>query len=125
MLVSIWKGGCCSSWLSPGKLEDWFLCRNSFNTVENQVTIRHCFQSNELFVSQQYSLKAWIIVTSAVLWSGRDERKPNIDLPNQEKNQYWRVYWWETGALYTQGINQGSWSDLLERGNWNWLRCQE
>jgi len=22
------------------------------------------------------------------------------DLPNREKNQYWTVYWQETGALY-------------------------
>jgi len=24
------------------------------------------------------------------------------DLPNQEKNPYWTVYWWETWALYKQ-----------------------
>jgi len=26
---------------------------------------------------------------------------PGDGLPNQEKNQYRTVYWWETGALYT------------------------
>jgi len=27
---------------------------------------------------------------------------PIEDLPNQEKNQYWIVYWLETGAFYIQ-----------------------
>jgi len=35
-----------------------------------------------------------------------DFGKPNIDLPNQEKNQYWTVYWWEIWALYTQESDQ-------------------
>jgi len=32
-----------------------------------------------------------------------DSRNPSEDLPNQEKNQYWTVYWWEAGVLYTKG----------------------
>jgi len=47
-----------------------------------------------------------LLVTSAVLWSGRDERDPNNDLPNLEKNQYWTVYWWITETLYTKGMAQ-------------------
>jgi len=43
-----------------------------------------------------------------MLWSGRDDRKPNHDLPNQEKNQYWTVYW--------QGTDQEWSEDLSERG---------
>jgi len=33
-------------------------------------------------------------------------KNPSEDLPIQEKNQYWTVYWWETGALYTEGIKR-------------------
>jgi len=30
-------------------------------------------------------------------------KNPSDDLANQEKNQYWTVYWFEQGALYTEG----------------------
>jgi len=43
--------------------------------------------------------------------------KPNKDLSNQEKNQFWTVYWWDTETLYTQGIDQ-VWSEDL----WEWGR---
>jgi len=55
--------------------------------------------------------------------------KPNSDLPNQEKNQYWTVYWWETKALYTQGMDQGIIGPLREmqteigqdaKNRWDW-----
>jgi len=36
---------------------------------------------------------------SVLLWSGWDERKPSDDVPNQEKNQYWIVYWWNRRTL--------------------------
>jgi len=32
--------------------------------------------------------------------------RPIHDLPNQEKNRYWTVYWWETWALYAQETDQ-------------------
>jgi len=41
-----------------------------------------------------------VILTCAVRCLCRDEQKPNNDLPNQEKNQYCSVYWYETWALY-------------------------
>jgi len=49
-------------------------------------------------------------VCSGIIWWKEQEQsgnlleivKPNNDLPNQEKNQYWTVYWWEMGALFTQ-----------------------
>jgi len=43
---------------------------------------------------------------------------PVVDLPSQEKNQYWAVYWWGNDALYTkdkEGSDQEI-SDLLEEG---------
>jgi len=54
---------------------------------------------------------ALFIGMSVVLWSGRDEQKPNNDLFNQEKNQYWTVYWGVTGTLCTQGRDQ-EWSEV-------------
>jgi len=60
----------------------------------------------------------------------RDEQKPNNDLPNQEKNQYWTVYWLETWALNTQGvqIKEIDWSSGREateigsdaKNRWEW-----
>jgi len=35
-------------------------------------------------------------------------------MPNQEKNQYLTVYWWETETLYTQGTDQGMVEPLRE-----------
>jgi len=44
---------------------------------------------------------------SKSVWkSEEDFGKPNCDLPNQEKNQYWIVYWCETWALFTQETDQ-------------------
>jgi len=58
-----------------------------------------------------------------------ESKNPSKDLPNQEKNQYWTVNWWETGALYTKikgGSDQKDWikkiTDLLEEGE---LKQQE
>jgi len=47
-----------------------------------------------------------------------ESRNPGEDLPNQEKNQNWTIYWWEQGASYTK-IREGSDQEnggLLRRG---------
>jgi len=41
-----------------------------------------------------------------------ESSNPSEDLPNQEKNLYWTVYWWEKAALYTkvkEGSDQKGW----------------
>jgi len=46
-------------------------------------------------------------------WNGGDASagyNSSEDLPNQEKNQYWTIYWWGSEALYTKiqaGSDQG------------------
>jgi len=42
-------------------------------------------------------------------------KNPSEDLPNQEKNQYWTVYWWETGPLYTKGEKGSNQKDLIKK----------
>jgi len=48
-----------------------------------------------------------------------ESKNPSEDPPNQEKNQYLTVYWWEKWALNTkskEGLNQEM-ADLWEEGN--------
>jgi len=33
--------------------------------------------------------------TASVKGMKAESKNPSEDLPNQEKNQYWTVYWWE------------------------------
>jgi len=68
-----------------------------------------------------FSYFVFIVKTSVLLWSGGDEQKPNNDLPNQEKNQYRTVYWWETETLYTGDGSRFDWTSEREL-NGNWLR---
>jgi len=59
-------------------------------------------------------------------------KNPSEGLSNQEKNQYWTVYWWEIRGLYTkvkEGSHQKDWIkkilDLSEEGEpkWRELKC--
>jgi len=45
---------------------------------------------------------------------GWDERKPNNDLPNQEKKQYWTVFEGKQ-KLYIHKGRIKKWSDLVEK----------
>jgi len=50
-------------------------------------------------------------------------KDPSEDLPHQEKNQYWTVYWLEKGALYTkskEGSGIGSRNSGPLRRGWTW-----
>jgi len=38
------------------------------------------------------------------------------DLPNQEKNQYWTIYWQKQGVNYIQN-SEAKWGDGTEKGD--------
>jgi len=44
--------------------------------------------------------KTVVETDSETQWWSPQSRKESNDLPNLEKNQYWTIYWWKTGALY-------------------------
>jgi len=61
---------------------------------------------NQFYVSVQFSYS--FNVSDVVVWrehEGNDET-PNHDLPSQEKNQCWTVYWQKGYTLYTKLANQ-------------------
>jgi len=41
-----------------------------------------------------------------MLWSEKFRWKPNDDLPNEEKNQYWTVYGRKVNNLHTKGCQK-------------------
>jgi len=55
-----------------------------------------------------------------------ESKNPSEDLSNQEKNQYWTIYWWGTGTLYAKrksGSDQEN-KGPLRRG-WTWSGGKE
>jgi len=53
--------------------------------------------------------------TASVVEMKAESKNTSEDLPNQEKNQYWTVYWWEKGVS-DQKDRIKKISDLLEVG---------
>jgi len=54
-----------------------------------------------------------ILITSVFgVVAGWDEQKPSDKLPNQDMNQYWTVYWWETVTMYTKGADRKTFRSL-------------
>jgi len=57
--------------------------------------------------------------TAGVVGMKAESKNSSEDLPNQEKNQYWTVYWWEIGALYTkEKVGSDQENDEPLRGKW-------
>jgi len=64
---------------------------------------------------KRLGVSGWVkskVETANVVRMKAKSKNLSVDLPNQEKNQYWTVYWWEIGTLYTKvkgGSYQKNW----------------